>query len=150
MLQSNFVSLSSQPNDFFAYQLKAFQVWLVRGLESRRPPEQLPIVLQVTVLSEHLQTDFGKLIVIMMSGSDPLPSLLSITLKTIYCHELDPLTLNVIMTLTVPKSVQGCPLNCGLVFSESGDQLYHWSRHMLMFVITTVWVILPVNLYNCG
>ena len=37
-----------QPNDFFAYQLKAFQVWLVRGLESRRPPEQLPIVLQVS------------------------------------------------------------------------------------------------------
>ena len=36
-----------QPNDFFSYQLKAFQVWLVRGLGYRKPPEQLPIVLQV-------------------------------------------------------------------------------------------------------
>ncbi|XP_065898474.1 regulatory-associated protein of mTOR-like [Dysidea avara] len=42
-----------KPNNFFAYQLKAFQVWLVRGLESRRPPEQLPIVLQVLLSQLH-------------------------------------------------------------------------------------------------
>ena len=32
---------------FFAEQLTAFQVWLMYGFESRPPPEQLPIVLQV-------------------------------------------------------------------------------------------------------
>ena len=34
---------------FFAEQLTAFQVWLMYGFESRPPPEQLPIVLQVWV-----------------------------------------------------------------------------------------------------
>ena len=34
---------------FFAEQLTAFQVWLMYGFESRPPPEQLPIVLQVSV-----------------------------------------------------------------------------------------------------
>jgi len=33
---------------FFAEQLTAFQVWLSYGSEKRSPPEQLPIVLQVT------------------------------------------------------------------------------------------------------
>ena len=33
---------------FFAEQLTAFQVWLLNGSELRPPPEQLPIVLQVT------------------------------------------------------------------------------------------------------
>jgi len=33
---------------FFAEQLTAFQVWLAYGSEKRSPPEQLPIVLQVT------------------------------------------------------------------------------------------------------
>lgn len=32
---------------FFAEQLTAFKVWLDFGSEARRPPEQLPIVLQV-------------------------------------------------------------------------------------------------------
>ena len=33
---------------FFAEQLTAFQVWLSHGSELRPPPEQLPIVLQVS------------------------------------------------------------------------------------------------------
>jgi len=36
---------------FFAEQLTAFQVWLTCGSETRSPPEQLPIVLQVGVLA---------------------------------------------------------------------------------------------------
>lgn len=36
-----------QHSPFFAEQLTAFQVWLTYGFEKRRPPEQLPIVLQV-------------------------------------------------------------------------------------------------------
>jgi regulator-associated protein of mTOR len=36
-----------QPNPFLLHQMKAFQVWLVTGSPGKRPPEQLPIVLQV-------------------------------------------------------------------------------------------------------
>lgn len=32
---------------FFAEQLTAFEVWLEFGTETKKPPEQLPIVLQV-------------------------------------------------------------------------------------------------------
>ncbi len=37
-----------QHSPFFAEQLTAFQVWLSNGTERRTPPEQLPIVLQVS------------------------------------------------------------------------------------------------------
>lgn len=37
-----------QHSPFFAEQLTAFQVWLTMGVENRSPPEQLPIVLQVS------------------------------------------------------------------------------------------------------
>jgi len=40
---------SFEHSPFFAEQLTAFQVWLSYGSEKRSPPEQLPIVLQVTV-----------------------------------------------------------------------------------------------------
>lgn len=36
-----------QPSPFFTEQLKAFEVWLDHGSEQKKPPEQLPIVLQV-------------------------------------------------------------------------------------------------------
>jgi len=36
-----------QHSPFFTEQLTAFDVWLKHGDESRAPPEQLPIVLQV-------------------------------------------------------------------------------------------------------
>ena len=39
---------------FFAEQLTAFQVWLMYGFESRPPPEQLPIVLQVWFVCVHV------------------------------------------------------------------------------------------------
>ena len=35
-----------QPSPFFAEQLCAFELWLDAGSQRRRPPEQLPIVLQ--------------------------------------------------------------------------------------------------------
>ncbi|XP_070187994.1 regulatory-associated protein of mTOR-like isoform X2 [Littorina saxatilis] len=38
---------------FFAEQLTAFQVWLMYGFETRPPPEQLPIVLQVLLSQVH-------------------------------------------------------------------------------------------------
>jgi len=45
---------------FFAEQLTAFQVWLSYGSEKRSPPEQLPIVLQVTrYLTFHLVFQFS-------------------------------------------------------------------------------------------
>ncbi|KAA3462192.1 Splicing factor, suppressor of white-apricot [Gossypium australe] len=43
-----------QPSSFFTEQLIAFEVWLDHGSEHKKPPEQLPIVLQVlssTVMS---------------------------------------------------------------------------------------------------
>jgi len=36
-----------QPSPFFTEQLTAFEVWLEHGSERKKPPEQLPIVLQV-------------------------------------------------------------------------------------------------------
>lgn len=41
-----------QHSPFFAEQLTAFQVWLTMGVENRNPPEQLPIVLQVSCLGK--------------------------------------------------------------------------------------------------
>ncbi len=36
-----------QPSPFFSEQLTAFELWLEHGSPDKRPPEQLPIVLQV-------------------------------------------------------------------------------------------------------
>lgn len=36
-----------QPSPFFAEQLTAFELWLQHGSKDKKPPEQLPIVLQV-------------------------------------------------------------------------------------------------------
>lgn len=36
-----------QPSSFFSEQLTAFELWLAHGSADKRPPEQLPIVLQV-------------------------------------------------------------------------------------------------------
>ena len=36
-----------QPSPFFTEQLTAFEVWLDHGSEHKKPPEQLPVVLQV-------------------------------------------------------------------------------------------------------
>ncbi len=42
-----------QHSTFFAEQLTAFEVWLEQGGTSRRPSEQLPIVLQVLLSQAH-------------------------------------------------------------------------------------------------
>ncbi|XP_076922188.1 regulatory-associated protein of TOR 1-like [Bidens hawaiensis] len=42
-----------QPSPFFTEQLKAFEVWLTHGSEHKKPPEQLPIVLQVLLSQCH-------------------------------------------------------------------------------------------------
>lgn len=36
-----------KPSNFFAEQLTAFELWLEHGSADKKPPEQLPIVLQV-------------------------------------------------------------------------------------------------------
>jgi regulator-associated protein of mTOR len=36
-----------KPSPFFTEQLTAFEIWLEHGSEKKKPPEQLPIVLQV-------------------------------------------------------------------------------------------------------
>ncbi len=40
-------SLEFQPSSFFTEQLTAFELWLSQGSRDKKPPEQLPIVLQV-------------------------------------------------------------------------------------------------------
>ncbi|KAJ6845017.1 regulatory-associated protein of TOR 2 isoform X1 [Iris pallida] len=40
-------NMEFQPSPFFTDQLTAFEVWLDHGSEHKKPPEQLPIVLQV-------------------------------------------------------------------------------------------------------
>ncbi|CAN1303359.1 Regulatory-associated protein of TOR 1 [Linum perenne] len=42
-----------QPSTFFTEQLMAFEVWLDHGSEEKKPPEQLPIVLQVLLSQCH-------------------------------------------------------------------------------------------------
>ncbi|XP_047316415.1 regulatory-associated protein of TOR 1 isoform X2 [Impatiens glandulifera] len=42
-----------QPSPFFTEQLTAFEVWLDHGSEHKKPPEQLPIVLQVLLSQYH-------------------------------------------------------------------------------------------------
>jgi len=42
-----------QPSPFFAEQLTAFEVWLDHGSESKKPPEQLHIVLQALLSQSH-------------------------------------------------------------------------------------------------
>ncbi|XP_074576621.1 regulatory-associated protein of TOR 1-like isoform X1 [Curcuma longa] len=42
-----------QPSPFFTEQLTAFEVWLDHGSKHKKPPEQLPIVLQVLLSQSH-------------------------------------------------------------------------------------------------
>ncbi|KAF8748893.1 hypothetical protein HU200_012820 [Digitaria exilis] len=42
-----------EPSPFFTEQLTAFEVWLDHGSEDKKPPEQLPIVLQVLLSQSH-------------------------------------------------------------------------------------------------
>ncbi|KAF3776242.1 Regulatory-associated protein of TOR 1 [Nymphaea thermarum] len=42
-----------QPSPFFTEQLTAFELWLEHGSQHKRPPEQLPIVLQVLLSQSH-------------------------------------------------------------------------------------------------
>jgi hypothetical protein len=42
-----YIAVLFQPSTFFTEQLTAFEVWLDHGSEHKKPPEQLPIVLQV-------------------------------------------------------------------------------------------------------
>lgn len=50
-LWSNIVFVLFQPSPFFTEQLTAFEVWLDHGSERKKPPEQLPIVLQVCLFA---------------------------------------------------------------------------------------------------
>jgi len=45
--------LNWEPSPFFADQLTAFEVWLEFGAAQKKPPEQLPIVLQVLLSQTH-------------------------------------------------------------------------------------------------
>lgn len=46
MLESE-TEVEFQPSPFFNEQLTAFELWLQHGSNEKKPPEQLPIVLQV-------------------------------------------------------------------------------------------------------
>ncbi|ONK61806.1 uncharacterized protein A4U43_C08F33770 [Asparagus officinalis] len=46
-------NMEFQPSPFFTEQLMAFEVWLDHGSERKKPPEQLPIVLQVLLSQSH-------------------------------------------------------------------------------------------------
>ena len=48
MLESD-VEVEFQPSPFFNEQLTAFELWLEHGSDEKKPPEQLPIVLQVSL-----------------------------------------------------------------------------------------------------
>lgn len=42
-----------KPSTFFSEQLTAFDLWLAHGAQDKKPPEQLPIVLQVLLSQVH-------------------------------------------------------------------------------------------------
>ncbi|KAJ6818131.1 regulatory-associated protein of TOR 2 isoform X1 [Iris pallida] len=46
-------NMEFQPSPFFTEQLTAFEVWLDHGSKHKKPPEQLPIVLQVLLSQSH-------------------------------------------------------------------------------------------------
>eukprot|EP01116_Phalansterium_solitarium_P015860 TRINITY_DN354_c0_g2_i1.p1 TRINITY_DN354_c0_g2~~TRINITY_DN354_c0_g2_i1.p1 ORF type:complete len:1471 (+),score=651.08 TRINITY_DN354_c0_g2_i1:184-4596(+) len=46
-------SIDYRHSSFFSEQLTAFEVWLEFGAENKKPPEQLPIVLQVLLSQVH-------------------------------------------------------------------------------------------------
>ncbi|XP_024397087.1 regulatory-associated protein of TOR 1 isoform X2 [Physcomitrium patens] len=46
-------TIEFHPSPFFTEQLTAFEVWLEHGSERKKPPEQLPIVLQVLLSQSH-------------------------------------------------------------------------------------------------
>ena len=48
MLEEPPGAVEFQPSPFFAEQLLAFELWLEHGSQQKRPPEQLPIVLQAS------------------------------------------------------------------------------------------------------
>jgi len=47
------IALEYKHSTFFTEQLTAFEVWLAKGAISKKPPEQLPIVLQVLLSQVH-------------------------------------------------------------------------------------------------
>lgn len=46
-------SAEFKPSPFFTEQLRAFEIWLDHGSDRKKPPEQLPIVLQVLLSQSH-------------------------------------------------------------------------------------------------
>lgn len=44
------------PNNFFIEHLKAFDIWLKFGIEKKRPPPELPVILQVLLSQSHRVT----------------------------------------------------------------------------------------------
>ncbi|KAL0035168.1 hypothetical protein WJX79_004418 [Trebouxia sp. C0005] len=61
MLESE-VEVEFQPSPFFNEQLTAFELWLEHGSDEKKPPEQLPIVLQV-LLSQTTAPDLRQTLV---------------------------------------------------------------------------------------
>eukprot|EP00208_Stichococcus_sp_RCC1054_P007598 CAMPEP_0206138336 /NCGR_PEP_ID=MMETSP1473-20131121/3245_1 /ASSEMBLY_ACC=CAM_ASM_001109 /TAXON_ID=1461547 /ORGANISM="Stichococcus sp, Strain RCC1054" /LENGTH=580 /DNA_ID=CAMNT_0053531735 /DNA_START=190 /DNA_END=1929 /DNA_ORIENTATION=+ len=53
LLESPQPDADFKASPFFAEQLRAFELWLEAGSQRRRPPEQLPIVLQVLLSQVH-------------------------------------------------------------------------------------------------
>ncbi|MEW5306106.1 MAG: hypothetical protein WDW36_008599 [Sanguina aurantia] len=53
LLLGNPLAYEFQPSTFFSEQLTAFELWLAHGSKEKRPPEQLPIVLQVLLSQVH-------------------------------------------------------------------------------------------------
>ncbi|KAL2315196.1 Target of rapamycin complex 1 subunit mip1 [Schizosaccharomyces pombe] len=51
--ESKGIAYEYKHSTFFSEQLTAFEVWLSQGLISRKPPDQLPLVLQVLLSQVH-------------------------------------------------------------------------------------------------
>ncbi|KAG6527752.1 hypothetical protein ZIOFF_009878 [Zingiber officinale] len=51
-------NVDNTPSPFFTKQLTAFEVWLAHGSEHKKPPEQLPVVLQVDLVKDGGHTYF--------------------------------------------------------------------------------------------
>jgi len=78
-----------QPSTFFTEQLTAFEVWLDHGSEHKKPPEQLPIILQVRSIS-FSWFPFEPLccFIILLSGAVPYLSFWRVRLNYIFLAEI--------------------------------------------------------------
>ncbi|KAH7387516.1 hypothetical protein KP509_16G026500 [Ceratopteris richardii] len=139
-----------KPSLFFTEQLRAFEVWLEHGSERKKPPEQLPIVLQVLLSQSHRFRallllgrflDMGAWAVELALSVGIFPYVLKL-LQTVAPELRQILVFIWTKILALDKSCQGDLVKDGchkyfIRFLDSAD-IYPEHRAMAAFVLTVI------------